>query len=78
MRDLETIIDLVFLAFNFIPQSSHHSLSLIRDFGTIILTPGDSRTPIKVIISITEQIIIQNGESSEVYRSNNNGPKTLP
>ena len=30
------------------------------------------------IISITDQLIFQNGKSSEVNRRNNNGPKTLP
>ena len=30
VRDLETIIVLVLLAFNFIPQKSHHSLTLPR------------------------------------------------
>ena len=30
------------------------------------------------VISITDQLIFQNGKSSEVYRRNNNGPKTLP
>ena len=29
------------------------------------------------VISITDQLIIQNEKSSEVYRRNNNGPKTL-
>ena len=46
VRDLETIIVLVLLTFNFIPQRSHHSLilprSLYRDSATvtITLTPG--------------------------------------
>ena len=30
------------------------------------------------VISITDQLIFQNGKSSYVYRRNNNGPKTLP
>ena len=52
VRDLETIIGLVLLAFNFIPQRSHHSLtfmrSLLRDSATVTLTPGDGTTAIKV------------------------------
>ena len=51
-RDLETIIVLVLLAFNFIPQRSHHSLTLstsrIRDSATVTLTPGDGTNAIKV------------------------------
>ena len=51
-RDLETIIVLVLLAFNFIPQMSHHSLtftrSLLRDSATLTLTAGDGTTAIKV------------------------------
>ena len=50
-RDLETIIVLVLLTFNFIPQRSYHSLtlpkSLIRDFATATLTPGDDTTASK-------------------------------
>ena len=52
VRDLETIIVLVLLAFNFIPQRSHHSLTLrrsrIRDSATATLTPWDGITAIKV------------------------------
>ena len=52
MRDLETIIVLVLLAFNFIPQRSHHSLTLprlwIRDSATATLMSGDVTTAIKV------------------------------
>ena len=36
VRDLETIIVLVLLTFNFIPQRSHHSLTLPRS-GTLLL-----------------------------------------
>ena len=47
MRGLETITVLVLLAFNFIPQRSHHSLTLprsqFRDSATVTLTPGDGR-----------------------------------
>ena len=52
VHDLETIIVLVLLAFNFIPQWSHHSLTLprswIRDTATATLMPGDGTTAIKV------------------------------
>ena len=53
MRDLETIIALVLLRFNFIPQRSHNSLinpGRVTDQGsaTEILTPGDGTTAIKV------------------------------
>ena len=52
VRDLETIMVLVLLALNFIPQRSHHSLtftrSRLRDSATATLTPGDSTTAIKV------------------------------
>ena len=45
--DLETLIVLVLLAFNFIPQWSHHSLTLtrlrLRYSATVTLTPGDAR-----------------------------------
>ena len=51
VRDLETIIVLVLLSFNFIPQRSHHSPTLrrsrIRDSAALTLTPGDD-TVIKV------------------------------
>ena len=54
MRDQETIIVLVLLAFffNFIPQRSHHSLTLpkarISYSATVTLTPGDGTTAINV------------------------------
>ena len=52
VRYLKTIVVLVLLAFNFIPQRSHHSLTLprsrIRDSATVTLTPGDGTTAIKV------------------------------
>ena len=80
MGDLETIIVLVLLTFNFIPQRSHHSLTLprspIRDSATVTPTPGDGTK--SGVISITDQLIFQNGKKPEVYRRNNNGPKTLP
>ena len=65
MCDLETIIVLVLLAFNFIHQRSHHSLTLPRslnkDSATVTLIPGDGTTAIKVI-SITDQLIFLNGK----------------
>ena len=49
----ETIIILVLLAFNYIPQRSHHSLTLprsrIRDSATVTMTPGDFTKTIKVV-----------------------------
>ena len=52
LRDFETIIAMVLLAFNFFPQRSHHSLTLprsrIRAPDTTTLTPGDGTTAIKV------------------------------
>ena len=52
VSDLETTIVLVLLAFNFIPQRSHHSLTLprsrIRDSATVTQTPGDGTIAIKV------------------------------
>ena len=51
VRDLETIIVLVLLAFNFIPQRSHHSLTLprlrIRDSATATLMLGMAQQPSK-------------------------------
>ena len=50
--DLETIIVLFLLAFNFIPQRSLHSLTLtrsrLRDSATVSLKPWDGTTAIKV------------------------------
>ena len=69
VHDLDTIIVLVLLSFNFIPQRLHHSLtvtrSLIRDSATVTLMLGDG------IFSRMEK-------NFEVYRRNNNEPKTLP
>ena len=51
VRDLETIIVLVLLAFNFVSQWSHHSLTFmrsgLRDSATVTLTPWDATTAIK-------------------------------
>ena len=56
VRDLETIIVLVLLAFNFIPQRSHHSPTLmrsrLRDTATVTLMPWDGTTAIKVESSV--------------------------
>ena len=66
VRDLETIIVLVLLAFNFIPHRLHHSLTLLRsrfnDSATATLTSGDGTTATKVVISITDEFIFQNGK----------------
>ena len=52
VRDLETIIVLVLLGFNFISQRSHHTLtftmSRLRDSATVTLPPGDGTTAIKL------------------------------
>ena len=52
VHDLETIIVLVLLAFNFIPQRSHNSLTLpwshIKNSDTVTLTPGGGTIAIKV------------------------------
>ena len=82
VRNLETIIVLVLLAFNFIPQRSHHPLSLpkVKDQGLCYCNSDAWRwhnSHQSRVISITDQLILQNGKSSEVYRRNNNGPKTL-
>ena len=51
VHDLETIVVLVLLAYNFIPQRSHHSLmrltSRIRDAAIVTLTPGMAQQPSK-------------------------------
>ena len=53
VHDLETIIAL--LGLNLIPQRSHHSVTLPRsrigDSATLILTPRDGTTAIKVELS---------------------------
>ena len=83
VRDLETIIILLLLAFNFIPQRSHHSLtstrSQLRDSTTVTLMPEDGTTPIKVESSAKPiRLFPRKEKSSEVYRRNNNGRKTRP
>ena len=52
VRDLMTIIALVLLAFNFIPQSSHHSLTLrsrFRDSKTYSLNWERSTLPTSIL-----------------------------
>ena len=50
-----TIIVLVLHAFNLIPQTLHHSLTLLRsrfrDYANATLTLGDGTTAIKVVSS---------------------------
>ena len=84
VRDLETIIGLVLLAFNFIPQWSYYSLTMprswFRDSATVTLMPGDGTTAIKVelfpkLISLFSSI--EKKTLIEVYRRDNSGPKTL-
>ena len=82
VHDLQTIIVLVLLAFNFIPQRSHHSLTLprsrIRHSATVTLTPEDGRTAIKVALSAYPISLFSRMEKcSEVIMRNNNWPKTL-
>ena len=80
VRNLETIIVLVLLAFNFIPQRWHHSLTLprwrIRDFATLTLTPQQSWYWCHQ--HNRSAYFSEFKKSSEVYSKNNNGPKTLP
>ena len=67
-RDLETIIVLVTLVCNSIPQKSHHSLTLsrsrFRDSATVNLTPGMAQ-------SLFSSVIGSMKKSSEVHRRNN-------
>ena len=80
MHDLETIIVFVLIAFPFIHQRSHHSLTLprsrIRDTATVTLKPGDGTTAIKVESSAKPSGLFSRMEkNSEVHGRNNNGPK---
>ena len=82
VRDLETIIVLAY-THCFIPQRSHHSLTLprsrIKDSATVTLTPADGTTAITVESSAKPiRVYSRMEKSSEVYKRNNNGPKTLP
>ena len=82
VSDQENIIVLVLLAFNVILQRSHHSLTLLMSLE--VLCYCNSHAWIwhnfhqSGVITITVQLIFHNGKSSDVYRRNNNGPKTLP
>ena len=75
--DLETIIALVLFPFNFSAQWSHHSLtfprSRFRNSATATLTPGNTRTAIKVESSAWPTSLLSNVEkSSEGWRWKNN------
>ena len=85
MSDLETIIVLVILAFNFIPQrdESHKSLTLpmsrFRYSATAPLAPGDGTTGNKAESSVLPISLLSRMEKgSEVYWRNNNGPTIQP
>ena len=69
VRDLEIVVVLVVLTFNFIPQRSRHSLtftrSRLRDSLTVTLTPRNDTTAIKVESSWrrqaeTDHLVLQN------------------
>ena len=82
LRDLETIIVLVLLSFNFIPQRSHQSqtlmMSRLRDSATATLTPaGMAHQLSRWSYRHNRSAYFQNRKNSEVYRRSNNGPKTL-
>ena len=53
VRDLETIIVLVLLAFNIIPQRLHHTFTLtrsrFRDSATVTRAPGDGTTKVYIL-----------------------------
>ena len=74
VRDLETIIVLVLLAFKFIPQMTHHSLTLlrspIRDSAAATLTPGDGTIYCHQsgVIRITDQLIFHNRKKLQSVR----------
>ena len=80
VRDLETIIVLVLLAFNFTPQGLHHALALtrsrLRDSATVTLTYRDGKQLSKWGHRQKRSAYLQNVKMFEVYRRNNNGPKT--
>ena len=67
VRDLETIIVLVLLAFNFIPQRSHHLLTFTRSRLQILYycnsnAWGWHNSYQSEVIGITNQLILQNGK----------------
>ena len=80
VHDMETIIVLVLLAFNFIPQRSHHSLTLPSwRFRPSALTPlndpiDNKMKPSAWPISLFSRIY----KSFKVYRRDKNDHKTLP
>ena len=75
VRDLETIIVSVLLAFNFIPQRSHHPLTLprsrIRDSVTATLKPGDGTTAVKVESSAEPISLFPKRKKVPKWRNNN-------
>ena len=80
VRDLETIIVLVLLAFKFhLPKVTPlTNPAKVKDQGLCYCNSdawGWHNSHQSGVISITDQLIFQNGKSSEVYRRNNNGPK---
>ena len=75
MLDLEIIIVFSFLAFNFIPQRSHHSPTFTRsrlmDSSTVTLTPEDGTTAqhnstTSELFSILENKLIGDADESTV------------
>ena len=84
VRDLETIVVLVVLAFNFIPKRSHHSLTLPRsriwDSATVTLTPGDGTKPSKWSHRHNQSAYFPEWKTAQkcTCRSGINGPKILP
>ena len=68
VRDLETTIVLVLLAFNFIHQRSHHSLiftrSRLRDSASVLhcIALGWNNSHQSGVIGITDQLIFLNGK----------------
>ena len=68
VRDLETIIVLVLLALNFIPQRLHHSLTLPRSRFRDCYCNSDTQrwhnSHQRRVIGITDQLILQNGKKA--------------
>ena len=66
VRDLETIIVIVLLAFNFIPQRSHHSLTFIRSRLRDCYCNSNAwiwrNSYQSGVIGITDQLILRNGK----------------
>ena len=83
VRDQETIIVFVLLAFKFIPQMSHHSLTLprsrLRDSATVTPTPGDDNSYQGGVIGITDHLILKNRKKLRgVQEEQITGPKHCP